>query len=916
MLALLVLLLCGVGSCLDIDPNLHYNQLRFPWGVNFKYNGQLHHNLARVWVVTKFNLPPIGKFHFPSVKLQPDCEFDFPSNISALNISDKLKNAASRYQYIRPYLRNLCLDSRPLFRLMESREKFLREKLIKLVEKDLYGNLQSYRSQGRSKRFASLAISAVTGLVTLAVEGISGYLQGKRNKAMANAMDALHKANTDTYNKLQHYKDDLTLYGTYSLKSTNDVLDTLESMYTHQTSLSDTLTDLPDMTWPVFYQTWGGHTNYGAHLNFHAQTLSHKFDFLYGLLTEKIQLLIKGIATLSKGYLPPELFPPSFLKNITDRVALELNKDHQGYRLAFSHDNAYYDMPLATFSLDAWANIVVTFPVFIVPLKHTSLNLYEIETVPVPINDLDKEANSFSQLVKNKPYFAASDSSYIQLQEPELFRCKIVQGEYFCEETFMVKHTHHHTCESALYFNRSAETVASHCDFHFFHNKTVKPSVLDGGNQLVLANVKLEHSPTCDPKRLPIIPQGSYTLTNRAILCNCTLQADLAYLPSDIGACPDTMGPIQFEERPNIAFETLFQDVLNISSTPLDESKYQTITDLATEVAEQKPFQINLTLPFNISDSIQSLREVHRVFARNLSSSQASRKEDKNDYILSAEYRTQISQIKNMINENHEERFLSEHYSEIFATTSLVVTILNTILLFKVFKDHRRLKTLTATLSMLKTAHAAAFLGQTTTQTPLPNPTPVLCYDPIISGLLTCLSTLSVAIIIWQQWKNRNLCRGYIYGNVLDVKLVIGETTSYIPLNLRKIAGQRHKIRINALPHPTQVKLVRNCVWDTLTIDWQDVELTNDGDPIDLPSTIVVPLRAKFKIREMLNTPYHLNMALCRENAWYDLSANSRVPIHRPARRCAMRKPDSPTPVHCGETQNYASLSIYNEATV
>ena len=178
---------------------------------------------------------------------------------------------------------------------------------------------------------------------------------------------------------------------------------------------------------------------------------------------------------------------------------------------------------------------------------------------------------------------------------------------------------------------------------------------------------------------------------------------------------------------------------------------------------------------------------------------------------------------------------------------------------------------------------------------PFPTPPPVLCYDPIISGLLTCLSTLSVAIIIWQQWKNRNLCRGYVYGNVLDVKLVIGETTSYIPLNLRRIAGQRHKIRINALPHPTQVKLVRNCVWDTLTIDWQDVELTNDGDPIDLPSTLVVPLRAKFKIREMLNTPYHLNMALCRENAWYDLSANSRVPIHRPARRCAMRKPDSPT---------------------
>ena len=104
----------------------------------------------------------------------------------------------------------------------------------------------------------------------------------------------------------------------------------------------------------------------------------------------------------------------------------------------------------------------------------------------------------------------------------------------------MVKHTHHHTCESALFYKRSVDLIASQCPFRFYHNRSVTPSVLDGGSQLVLANVKVGHSHTCDPQCLHILPTSTYTLTSREILCNCTLQSDLAYLPSDLGACNAT----------------------------------------------------------------------------------------------------------------------------------------------------------------------------------------------------------------------------------------------------------------------------------------------------------------------------------------------------------------------------------------
>ena len=89
---------------------------------------------------------------------------------------------------------------------------------------------------------------------------------------------------------------------------------------------------------------------------------------------------------------------------------------------------------------------MVTFPVFIVPLNRCPFHLYELEMAPVPIDDQDDHASSFSEVSVSKPYFAATHAAYIQVHTPELFRCKVIQGQYFCEETFMVKHAHHDTC--------------------------------------------------------------------------------------------------------------------------------------------------------------------------------------------------------------------------------------------------------------------------------------------------------------------------------------------------------------------------------------------------------------------------------------------------------------------------------------
>ena len=164
----------------------------------------------------------------------------------------------------------------------------------------------------------------------------------------------------------------------------------------------------------------------------------------------------------------------------------------------------------------------------------------------------------------------------------------------------MVKHTDHHTCESALFYNRSTNLITDHCPFSFFHNHSVTPSVLDGGNQLVLANVKVGHSPTCDPQQLNTLSDTTYSLTSREILCNCTLQSDLAYLPSDLGACNSIPTRIYFEEQPNIAFSSTFQDLLVKYTTPAFSESSASPTG-TPDFLSSPDFPLNLTLPFIIA---------------------------------------------------------------------------------------------------------------------------------------------------------------------------------------------------------------------------------------------------------------------------------------------------------------------------
>ena len=55
--------------------------------------------------------------------------------------------------------------------------------------------------------------------------------------------------------------------------------------------------------------------------------------------------------------------------------------------------------------------------------------------------------------------------------------CKQIRHTYYCEELFLIKHKTRHSCESATFYNLTADVVYSVCQFDYYYNTTATPTL-------------------------------------------------------------------------------------------------------------------------------------------------------------------------------------------------------------------------------------------------------------------------------------------------------------------------------------------------------------------------------------------------------------------------------------------------------
>ena len=151
--------------------------------------------------------------------------------------------------------------------------------------------------------------------------------------------------------------------------------------------------------------------------------------------------------------------------------------------------------------------------------------------------------------------------------------CKRIGYEYYCEELFAVKSKSKYSCASVLYFQLDKQPIKDNCIFDYYYKKTdVKPSILDGGYEIVLANWPSFKRIVCSTHNIiPIeIPSHPYVLLNRTILCNCIIEVENNFLLESIAECdPDDDGAdLEMYFMANMAFLNYFEELINMLEFP------------------------------------------------------------------------------------------------------------------------------------------------------------------------------------------------------------------------------------------------------------------------------------------------------------------------------------------------------------
>ena len=238
---------------------------------------------------------------------------------------------------------------------------------------------------------------------------------------------------------------------------------------------------------------------------------------MYERFIEELKLYSRPIRVLSKGYLPISLLPPSKLEKILNEVRKVIAKSNKDYDLVLTRPYLYYDLKLVTFGIDNQRNLRVQFPVFVQPYTQKRLIMYQIEIVPVPILDENEQVHSYTELRIVKLYITLNEETYITLCSQELKMCKRIRYKYYCKELFVIKGKMIYSCTSTIYFNLESDMIKANCEFQYYYNKiNIKPTVLDGGFQIILANGPNYRKIMCSHNNnIPInIPGHPYVLMN------------------------------------------------------------------------------------------------------------------------------------------------------------------------------------------------------------------------------------------------------------------------------------------------------------------------------------------------------------------------------------------------------------------
>ena len=132
---------------------------------------------------------------------------------------------------------------------------------------------------------------------------------------------------------------------------------------------------------------------------------------------------------------------------------------------------------------------------------------------------------------------------------------------------------------------------------------------------------------------------------------------------------------------------------------------------------------------------------------------------------------------------------------------------------------------------------------------------------------------LCVLFLTTEKLYRMPMFRKYHYSNTIKIMILFSDIKSYVPIKLCRTSGSIHLFKLTGSINKENITLHKNTIWDVMEIDWWPVVVTLSGNVINLPGSVIIPFRDKFKIRQIIKSrPLLLHLMLKQGQTWYPLS--------------------------------------------
>ena len=186
--------------------------------------------------------------------------------------------------------------------------------------------------------------------------------------------------------------------------------------------------------------------------------------------------------------------------------------------------------------------------------------------------------------------------------------------------------------------------------------------------------------------------------------------------------------------------------------------------------------------------------------------------------------------------------FITSFIADALVFSAALLTVIVTLVVIYMISGQSKLKMLVANIAIqcIKTIEALS-----------PKYHDVHC-DLSVLKFIMILILIVVIILVFDKFRNSRIFRGWLFSNIVKIKLFIADDQSYMSIDLTKIAGNLHLFKLTGALLLENINLKKNWIWDALEVDWSDIHMTLNGKEINLPISVVIPLVDKFEVRWLM----------------------------------------------------------------